>query len=98
MKAFRLHRASAPALEWICDLTGQTARVTSMGNHALLVENHCGIRSFSPDKIVLASRGGCIEINGHALELNQVRLGALIVRGRIEDVKFPCGEDTRRES
>lgn len=97
MKAFRLRRANMPALEWICDLAGHTARVTSIGNRALLVENHCGIRSFSQDRIVLASRSGCIEVSGSALELSQVRPGALVIRGSIQDVKLPCQEGARCE-
>ena len=40
MKPFKARRTSAPALEWICDLSGQAARVTTIGNRALLVENH----------------------------------------------------------
>lgn len=94
MKAFKLRRGGMPALEWMCDLSGRTARVTSIGNRSLLVENHCGIREFSQDRIVLASHSGCIQISGRALELNQVRPGALIVRGNIQDVKLPCEEES----
>lgn len=96
MKAFknrRAHPISAPALEWICDLSGRSARVTSIGNRALLVENHCGIRKFSQEHITLATHCGCIEVQGQSLELNEVRSGALVIRGRIRDVQFPCGED-----
>lgn len=97
MKAFNnrhAHRGSAPALEWICDLSGRAARVTSIGNRTLLVENHCGIRRFSQEHITLSTRCGCIEVQGQFLELNEVRPGALVIRGRIRDVQFPCGEET----
>lgn len=97
MKAFNnrhAHRSSAPALEWICDLSGRAARVTSIGNRTLLVENHCGIRCFSQEHITLATRCGCIEVQGQSLELNEVRSGALVIRGHIRDVQFPSGEET----
>lgn len=86
----RRNRAAAPALEWLCDLSGQTARVTSIGNRALLVENHCGIREFTAEKITLATRCGSIEVAGAGLSLSEVRRDALVIRGDIRDLKFPC--------
>lgn len=97
MKPFKTRRAAAPALEWLCDLSGQTARITSIGNHALLVENHCGIRRFTRNQIILATRCGCIEVTGAQLELNEVRRGALVIRGDIRDVKLPCREVVSHE-
>ena len=98
MKPFKARRAAAPALEWLCDLSGQTARITSIGNRALLVENHCGIRRFTREQIILATRCGCIEVAGSQLELNEVRRGTLMIRGNIQDVKLPCREDAPHES
>lgn len=98
MKPFKARRTSAPALEWICDLSGQAARVTTIGNRALLVENHCGIRAYSREKIILATRCGCIEVRGALLELNDVRRNALVIRGSIQDVRLPCEEGASHES
>lgn len=98
MKPFKARRRSTPALEWMCDLSGRTARVTSIGNRSLLVENHCGIRRFTQGSIILATRCGCIEVEGADLELNEVRRNALVIRGSIRDVKLPCREDAPHES
>lgn len=92
MKRSRPRRSGAPALEWLCDLSGQTARITSIGNRALLVENHCGIRAFSDDKIVLATRCGDVAVDGRDLCLNEVRRDALVIRGSIEEIHLPCAE------
>ena len=81
-----------PALEWLGDLSGQEARITSMGSSMLLVENHCGICSFSNECIILCTRRGCVEICGRNLSLCQVRSNALMIRGAVASVKLPCRE------
>ena len=99
MKPPKKHRiSSAPALEWICDLSGKTARITSIGNRQLLVENHCGIRRYSESSILLATRCGCVEVTGSALSLCEVRRDALVIRGSIGDIKLPGMEADDHES
>lgn len=98
MKPPKLRRAGTPALEWICDLSGKTARITSIGSRMLLVENHCGICRFSQDQIILGSHCGCIEVLGSGLSLEEVRRDALVIRGSIRDVKLPCNEGGPHES
>lgn len=99
MKSEKARRsAGAPALEWLCDLSGKTARVTSIGNRSLLVENHCGILEFTAERIALASRCGNIEVEGAELSLAEVRRDALVIRGSIRNVKLPCQEAARHES
>ena len=94
MKSVKARRsgASAPALEWLCDLSGKTARITSIGNRSLLVENHCGILEFTAEKIVLSTRCGSVVVVGAGLSLSQVRRDALVIDGSIQDVKLPCPE------
>lgn len=91
-------KPAAPALEWLCDLSGKTARITSIGSHALMVENHCGIREYTGDKITLSTRCGPAEILGSNLLLNEVRRDALVIRGSIHAVKLPCREADGHEA
>lgn len=86
-------RRDAPALEWLCDLSGRAARITSIGNRALLVENHRGILEFQQDRIALATGCGSVLVEGEQLLLSEVRRDTLIIRGEIRQVKLPCGED-----
>ena len=86
------HSRSAPALEWLCDLSGKSARITSMGRRCLLVENHCGILEYREDRIRLATRCGCLEIEGSCLSLGEVRRDAMMICGSIRNVKLPCPE------
>lgn len=98
MKSLKARRsASAPALEWLCDLSGKTARITSIGNRSLLVENHCGILEFTAERIALATRCGSVEVEGAGLSLSEVRPDALVIRGSIREVKLPCEEAERHE-
>ena len=82
----------APALEWLADLSGRCARITAVGSGMLMVENHCGICSFTGECIVLSTCEGCIEICGRNLNLCQVRSDALVIRGNIAAVNLPCRE------
>ena len=95
MKSVRAKRrggAGAPALEWLCDVSGKTARITSIGNRSLLVENYRGILEFTQERIVLGTRCGSVEVTGEGLSLNQVRRDALVIEGEIRDVKLPGAE------
>ena len=92
MKNRRSRRAAPPALEWLSDLSGRTARITSIGGHSLLVENHCGILEFTQERISLATRCGTIDVSGSGLSLTEVRRDALVIRGSIREVRLPCGE------
>lgn len=97
MKNRRGPHPSSPALEWLSDLSGRTARITSIGGHSLLVENHCGILEFTQEKISLATRCGTIDVAGSGLSLSEVRRDALVIRGEIRHVDLPCGEACRHE-
>ena len=97
MKNRRGTRSTAPALEWLSDLSGRTARITSIGAHALLVENHCGILEFTQERISLATRCGAIAVEGSGLSLSEGRRDALVIRGEIRHVDLPCGEACRHE-
>ncbi|MBQ8505865.1 MAG: YabP/YqfC family sporulation protein [Clostridia bacterium] len=90
-------KRGVPALEWLCDLSGQTARITSIGNRTLLVENHRGIIEFSGERIVLATGCGSVSVEGENLLLTEVRRDALVIRGDVRHVQLPCGEAVRHE-
>ena len=83
-------RPDLPALEWAEDITGRCPRVTAVGSHSLMVENHTGLLSFSDSRVVLDSHAGPVCILGNRLSLGCVRLGAMIVRGEIQRVELPC--------
>ena len=97
MKKKYAGNTGAGALEWLSDLSGKTARITSVGSNRLLVENHRGILLYESGRIQLATRCGCIEISGETLSLCEVRTDALIVRGNIRHVELPCGRDSAHE-
>lgn len=84
-------RRGAPALEWFCDVSGRTARVTSIGNRSLLVENHRGVLEFGTERIVLNTLCGSIVVEGADMMLREVRRDALIVQGEVRRVQLPCG-------
>ena len=91
-------KRSAPALDWLCDLSGQAARVTSLGKRMLLVENHRGILEFGTGRIILATGCGSLKVEGDGLRLSEVRRDALMICGDVYSVCFPCGKEAPHES
>ena len=87
----RPDRKPAPALEWLCDITGKTARITSIGGTALLVENHRGLIAYEAERVEIQTGCGRVVITGSQLTLSDVRRDALIVRGEIQNVQLPDG-------
>ena len=90
MKINRSAGPDAPALEWLSDLSGKSARITSIGSKTLLVENHRGVLLCQSDRVMLASGCGAVEISGENLRLCDVRPDALIIRGSIRHISLPC--------
>ena len=86
----RRGRDHPPALEWTEDITGRCPRITAVGGHSLLVENHTGIAVFTETRIVLNSRSGTVCALGSGLSLSCARAGSVIIRGDIRRVELPC--------
>ena len=91
-------RKNAPALDWFCDLSGKAARITSIGNRSILVENHRGILEFGMERIILATGCGKLQVEGEELGLSEVRRDALVITGNVRCVHFPCGKDAPHEA
>lgn len=83
-------RREAPALEWARDASGACARVTAVGSHSLLVENHTGVLDFTRERVQLNTRCGPLCVLGSGLELRDVRRGVLVVHGSVSRVELPC--------
>ena len=88
-------RLNVPQMDWLCDVSGKSARVTSIGRNSLLVENHTGILELSDRRIQLGTRCGRITVEGERLSLSDVRLGMLAIHGIIHHVRLPESEDRK---
>jgi sporulation protein YqfC len=77
------------ALIWPEDLLGKCARITAIGSHRLLVENHTGLMCLTETEIRLNTGCGPIAISGEGLSLCDARPRAAIVTGRIIRIELP---------
>lgn len=98
MRKHKTRHLSAPALEWLREISGHTMRVTAIGCNRLLVENHRGVRCFTQERILLATRCGDMCITGKQLSLNELRRDALVIQGSIHAVYLPASEAANDES
>ena len=90
MKIKRAAGRRLPALEWTEDLSGGCARLTAVGRRCLRVENHTGVQDLSDTRVVIGSRRGPLCVEGRGLLLRDIRPDALVIRGEIIRVEFPC--------
>lgn len=84
---------NAPALEWISDVSGRTARTTAIGCRRVLIENHTGILDFTDEMVRLSTPSGDMRVYGTGLALMEVRPNALMVHGCISRVDLPSEEE-----
>lgn len=88
-KARKPQHPGVPALEWLSELSGRTARATAIGSRRILIENHTGIQDFTDDEVRLSTASGPLCVRGRGLSLCEVRENALIVHGCIRQVDLP---------
>lgn len=84
-----IQKAHPDALTWPEDLLGRCARITAIGCHRLLVENHTGLLCLTETEIRLNTGCGPLSISGEGLTLCDARPRAMIVKGRIRRIDLP---------
>ena len=79
---------SVPALEWVRDLSGRTARVTAVGSGRVLVENHCGLLAYSRECIIIDGGRTRVCLRGTDLQLVAMDSAAVLISGTIVCAEF----------
>lgn len=59
-----------------------------VGNSAVLIENHCGIISYSKECITVKTKGGSVCVCGCGLVLTRMSKELLRICGRIQNVEI----------
>ena len=72
---------------------GKSARITAIGCHRLLVENHLGLAEVTAVRVRLTTPEGMLAVSGRNLRLTDVRRGALCVTGGIRLIELPAGRE-----
>ena len=66
-------------------LPGQVL-VEIAGDSRVLIEQHRGVREYSPERIVVKVRYGLVQVCGSGLELRCMTREQLVISGRIDSV------------
>lgn len=64
--------------------------VEIVGQRAVLIENHCGVISYSLERVAVKTKGGCICVIGSGLVLNRMTKEQLRICGTIRGIEL-CG-------
>ena len=62
--------------------------VEIVGERAVLIENHCGVISYSPDAVAVKTKVGCICVYGNRLVLTKMSKEQLRICGTIRNVEL----------
>ena len=58
------------------------------GEERVLVENHCGVRAYSGERILINVKFGTICVCGCGMELIRMTKEQLVIRGRIHSISL----------
>ena len=58
------------------------------GGNRLLIENHRGLHDYMPDKVLLAIKGGYVEIAGESLEVGSMTRDSMLITGKITNIAY----------
>ena len=83
-----LRRFLSRFLELPEDLLLDLPRLTLIGDLQVLIENHRGLRAFSPEYVIVETAKGQLEVHGASLHIGAVDREAIIVTGAIVSVRF----------
>lgn len=81
MRGFR--RAVARFFDFPEDLLLNEPRLTLYGEGRLVVENHRGLLSYFPERLLVARPEGRLEIRGEALRVARMDDEGLVITGRV---------------
>ncbi len=76
-------------LEVSPDLVFDLPRVTAIGSMYLCVENHRGLETFTPERIIIAVPGGRIVVDGQDLRVATLHAREITLAGRLRQITFP---------
>lgn len=62
--------------------------VEIVGDRAVLIENHCGVISYSPECVLVKTKRGCISVNGSGLVLTKMSKEQLRICGTVRNVEL----------
>lgn len=82
----RINKWLTKGMEVPADVTMGVPRVTMIGHLHVYIENHRGILSFTPQRILIRLSEGILEVKGEALIIKAILPEELIVEGKIEQV------------
>ncbi len=85
-KSFK--KAFANALEIPADIATGQLKLTLKGKEAVFLENHRGIITYSPQKILCQTEEGLLEIRGGELLLESLGTDELFIQGEIRGIAF----------
>lgn len=56
------------------------------GDRRVLIENHCGVREYSRERIGVKVKFGLVVVCGQGLELSRMTRQQLVIRGTVDSV------------
>lgn len=84
----RFRKWTADKLDLPNDLVFNLPRLTLIGGKQLYIENHRGVKHFSPELLHLKLSEGYLEVTGSELVIQAIMTDEIVVEGVISDIKY----------
>lgn len=92
-----LKTSAARFFDLPADVVLDLPRLTLVGGAELEIENHRGLVRFSPDGVVVAFRGGELEITGSGITVGRLDRDILRMTGRFRSIVIHDDSNDRSE-
>lgn len=87
-KRDQLKEAFSKMLDMPNDIMLDMPKIIMIGNIQLYIENHRGIVSFSPEKVIIAVSLGKVEITGSSLVIRGIFSDEIMLEGKIDSIQI----------
>lgn len=90
--ARRFRKWTVDKLDLPNDLIFNLPRLTLIGGKQLYIENHRGVKHFSPESLHLRLSEGYLEVTGSELVIQAILPEEIVIEGTILDIKYRGAE------
>lgn len=78
----------AELLDMPRDVVLNLPRISVVGDLQVLVQNHRGVKEYTPDRVIIGMENGLIVISGRELVISNIHVEEITITGRLDGVQL----------
>ncbi|HLS88154.1 MAG TPA: sporulation protein YqfC [Sphingobacteriaceae bacterium] len=78
----------AELLDMPRDVVLNLPRISVVGDLQVLVQNHRGVKEYTPERVIIGMESGLIVISGRELVISNIHVEEITITGRLDGVQL----------